>query len=88
MDFNKISLAALCADICDCMGVEPPKTAEKSGGALKKLCGDKPCDRLVMYNPDAQAEWLVKNTDLFFTGDWKVRVQGVADSVFGERLLP
>ena len=60
MDFNKISLAALCADICDCMGVEPPKTAEKSGGALKKLCGDKLCDRLVMYNPDAQAEWLVK----------------------------
>ena len=60
MEFNKVSLTALCADICGCMGVEPPKSAEKSGGALTTFCGDKKCDRVVMYNPDAQAEWLVK----------------------------
>ena len=60
MNFNKIPLTSLCADICSCMGVEPPRTAEKSGGALKAFCGDKLCDRIVMYNPDAQAEWLVK----------------------------
>ncbi len=60
MGFNKISLASLCADICSCMGVEPPRSAEVSGGALKALCGDRLCDRIVMYNPDAQAQWLVE----------------------------
>ncbi|MCI8386933.1 MAG: hypothetical protein HFE63_00500 [Clostridiales bacterium] len=60
MEFNKISLTALCADICDCMGIEAPKAAEKSAGKLKRLCGDSTCDRVVMYNPDAQAQWLYK----------------------------
>ena len=60
MEFNKVSLTALCADICGCVGVEPPRSAEKSGGALTAFCGDRKCDRVVMYNPDAQAEWLVK----------------------------
>jgi len=32
-EFNSISLTALCADICDCMGIEPPKEAEKSQGS-------------------------------------------------------
>lgn len=58
MEFNKTSLTALCADICGCMGIEPPKAAEKSAGILKKLCADRTCDRVVMYNPDAQAQWL------------------------------
>ena len=60
MEFNKTSLTTLCADICSCMGVEAPKTAEASEGALKSFCGERLCDRIVMYNPDAQAEWLVK----------------------------
>lgn len=58
MEFNQISLTALCADICSCMDVEPPREAEPSMGKLKKLCGDRTCDRVVMYNPDAQAQWL------------------------------
>lgn len=60
MEFNKTSLTALCADICDCVGVEPPNISEKSAGNLKKLCKDRICDRVVMYNPDAQAQWLYK----------------------------
>ncbi|MBE6611161.1 MAG: hypothetical protein E7632_01605 [Ruminococcaceae bacterium] len=59
-EFNKTSLTALCADICSCMNVEPPKEAEPSLGKLKELCGGKVCDRIVMYNPDAQAQWLVE----------------------------
>lgn len=60
MEQPRISLTALCADICACANVNPPETSEKSSGILKKLCGDTPCDRVIMYNPDAQAEWLVK----------------------------
>lgn len=66
MEQSRISLTTLCADICDCVGVEPPETAESSCGILKKLCGDNICDRVIMYNPDAQAEWLVKKyPDIF-----------------------
>jgi predicted AlkP superfamily pyrophosphatase or phosphodiesterase len=60
MEFNKASLTGLCADICKCIGIEPPSKAESSADVLKKLCGDKICDRVVMYNPDAQAQWLYK----------------------------
>ncbi|MBO5218396.1 MAG: alkaline phosphatase family protein [Clostridia bacterium] len=59
-EFNSISLTALCADICDCMGIEPPKEAEKSQGKVKAMVGDRTCDRVVMYNPDAMAQWLVE----------------------------
>ena len=57
---DRISLSALCRDICDCMGIDAPSAAEPSGGRLKSLAGDRKCERVVMYNPDAQAEWLVK----------------------------
>ena len=65
-EFNSISLTALCADICDCMGIEPPKEAETSQGKLKALCGEKPCDRVVMYNPDAVAQWVYEKYPQFF----------------------
>lgn len=60
MESDRISLSALCRDICDCMGIDAPSVAEPSGGRLKSLAGDRKCERVVMYNPDAQAEWLVK----------------------------
>ena len=60
MEFNRTSLTALCADICGCMGIEAPESAEKSAGTLTRLCGDRVCDRVVMYNPDAQAQWLYR----------------------------
>ena len=44
-EFNSISLTALCADICDCMGIEPPKEAEPSQGKVKAMVGDRTCDR-------------------------------------------
>jgi len=66
MEYNKTSLSALCADICSCMGIEPPKSANPSEGKLKALCGDSLCDRIVMYNPDAQAQWLyLKYPEIF-----------------------
>ncbi len=66
MKRERISLTSLCADLCSVMEVEPPKGSMPSCGILKELCGGKPCDRMVMYNPDAQAEWLVeKYPDIF-----------------------
>lgn len=57
---GRISLSALCRDICDCMGIGAPSAAGASAGRLTKLAGGRTCERVVMYNPDAQAEWLVR----------------------------
>ncbi len=65
--FNEKSLTGLCADICACIGIEPPASAETSAGVLTALCGEKKCDRVVMYNPDAQAQWLVEKYPELFT---------------------
>lgn len=31
MESDRISLSALCRDICDCMGIDAPSAAEPSG---------------------------------------------------------
>ena len=46
MEQARTSLTALCADICDCMGIKPPESAEKSAGHLKKLCGEETAEHL------------------------------------------
>ena len=66
MEQTRTSLSALCADICDCMGIKAPKSAEKSAGHLKKLCGESIAERVIMYNPDAMAEWLYKKYPEYF----------------------
>lgn len=66
MEQARTSLTALCADICDCMGIKPPEYAEKSAGHLKKLCGEETAERVIMYNPDAMAEWLYKKYPEYF----------------------
>lgn len=68
MSVERKSLTGLCADLCACMGVEPPKLAEPALGDLKALCGEARVDRIVMYNPDAQAEWLVKKYPELYRG--------------------
>ncbi len=62
---KRTSLTSLCADICGCLGVEPPKAAAPAHGALSELVG-APVERIVMYNPDAQAEWLVQKYPEYF----------------------
>lgn len=61
-DYNKNSLDTLCSALCYGIGIEPPKFANEKNQDLanyfdKKLNGKK-ADRLIMYNPDAVAEWI------------------------------
>lgn len=75
---NKDSLDTICAALAYALGIEPPKMAAAKNAELaayvdQVFAGEK-ADRLVMYNPDAVAQWIyqkypefveraVKNTD-------------------------
>ena len=59
---NENSLDTLCAALCYAMGVDAPACAAK---ANEDLCayvdtafGGEKADRVVMYNPDAIAQWI------------------------------
>ena len=61
---NERSLDTLCAALCYSMGFEKPKMANEPTPEIVKyvdevLKGEK-ADRLLMYNPDAIAEWIFK----------------------------
>jgi len=67
--FNALSMTSVAATVADVMGIEPPRQAETKIGWLADLLKDKAngtADRVVMYNPDAIAMWLVQN----YTGDF------------------
>ena len=60
--FNSDSLDTLCGALAYAMGIEPPrlaadKNAELSNYVDKVFDGEK-ADRIVMYNPDAIAQWI------------------------------
>ena len=61
-EINTYPLKGLCAALCYAMGVEPPAYAEAPDERLvafvNEMFGGKKLDRLVMYNPDAVAEWI------------------------------
>ena len=67
---NKTSLDTLCAALSYAMGIESPKEAAPACHELvelvdKKLNGQK-IDRIIMYNPDAIAQWVFeKYNDMF-----------------------
>ena len=59
---NPNSLDTLCAALCYAMGIEAPKQAAAPSPEMvawldEKLAGKK-ADRIVMYNPDAIAQWV------------------------------
>ena len=61
---NSVSLDTVCAALAYAMGIEPPalaapKNTELSNYVDKALDGQK-ADRVVMYNPDAIAQWIYK----------------------------
>ncbi len=62
MSLNERSLDTLCAALCAVMGVEPPACAAAPCKELvdyaKNALGGKTADRIVMYNPDAVAQWI------------------------------
>ena len=62
LSINTDSLDTLCAALAHAMGIDLPKYAAKKNGELvnyidKVFDGEK-VDRIVMYNPDAIAQWI------------------------------
>ena len=59
---NKNSLDSVCAALAYVMGIEPPKCAAEGNRELMeyadRVFGNKRADRIVMYNPDAIAQWI------------------------------
>lgn len=60
--FNRDSLDTICAALAYAMGIEPPEFAAEKNAELanyidKVFDGEK-ADRVVMYNPDAVAQWI------------------------------
>ncbi len=61
---NPTSLDTICASLAYAMGIEPPKHANQVNARLcefvDKTFEGKKVDRIVMYNPDAVAQWIYK----------------------------
>lgn len=59
---NERSLDTLCAALAYAMGIEPPKKAAPASPELceyvDRVFDGKKADRILMYNPDAIAQWV------------------------------
>lgn len=59
---NPISLDTICASLSHAMGIEPPKQAAAANVDLNayvdKIFNGEKADRVVMFNPDAIAQWI------------------------------
>lgn len=67
--YNSDSLDTLCAALAYATGIEAPACAAPANAALcayvdEKLAGKK-ADRLLMYNPDAVAQWIYRKYPWF-----------------------
>ena len=62
MEINHMSLDTLCAALCYAMGIEAPAQAAPANPDLcayiDRALGGKKADRILMYNPDAVAQWI------------------------------
>ncbi|MBR1968320.1 MAG: alkaline phosphatase family protein [Clostridia bacterium] len=60
--FNETSLDTLCASLCYALNIEKPACANEANPLLTefidKAFGGEKADKIVMYNPDAVAEWI------------------------------
>jgi transcriptional regulator with XRE-family HTH domain len=87
---NTDSLDSICASLAYSMGIEPPKYAAPKNCELSKYVdrvfdGEK-ADRIIMYNPDAIAQWIYEKYIQFFkvaltNVDVKVPLSSVMPSV-------
>ena len=61
---NEQSMTTICGTLCYAMGIEPPEFATELNPELKAYIDEtlqgKKCDRILMYNPDAVAEWVYR----------------------------
>ena len=72
---NSDSLDTVCAALAYALGIEPPchaaeRNAELSNYIDKVLSGEK-ADRVVMYNPDAIAQWIYQKYPEYFVSTIK-----------------
>ena len=62
MPLNQESMTSVCAGFAYAMGVEPPKYAappsETVTSYVDEMFGGEKADRLIIFNPDAFAQWL------------------------------
>ena len=62
MEINPTSLDTVCAALSYAMGIAPPKAAAEKNSELSnyidKVFSGKKADRIIMYNPDAIAQWI------------------------------
>ena len=69
---NSASICSVCASLCDAMGMEAPEKAAPPNGDLSYFIGKtfntEKVDRLILYNPDAVAQWLYEKHPYFFDG--------------------
>ena len=67
---NKNSLDTICAALAYAMGIEPPKYAAMANYELTnyidKVFNGQKSDRIVMYNPDAVAQWIYEKYPQLF----------------------
>lgn len=72
MKLNKDSLDTICAALTYAMGIEPPEFAAEKNGELAnyidKIFQGEKADRVVMYNPDAIAQWIYEKYPDYFDG--------------------
>ena len=87
---NETSLDTICASLSYAMGIDIPECAanpsEELCAYIDEKLGGKKADRIVMYNPDAIAEWIYDKYSQFFTeaeanADLKLPVCTVMPSV-------
>ena len=68
---NENSLDTICASLAYAMGIEPPAHAAEMNPALADYIDNvfdgKKADRIVMYNPDAVAQWIYEKYPQLFT---------------------
>lgn len=67
---NSDSLDTICASLAYAMGIDPPEFAAQKNWELTnyidKVFDGKKADRVVMYNPDAIAQWIYEKYSHFF----------------------
>ena len=72
MSIERKPLNSLCATLCYALGIEPPKQANEKNPFLAEYIDSsflgKKVDRLVMYNPDAVAEWIFRKYPYLLEG--------------------
>ena len=77
MSIERKPLNSLCATLCYALGIEPPKFANEKNPYLAeyidKEFNGKKVDRLVMYNPDAVAEWIFRKYPYLLEGVTKAK---------------